>query len=230
MPLFRKAIIEEVPPTLYEVTISHLRKLVTTIDSYIPEVDTVESYLPKIVEEYKVYILTALFVLISFIICVPLSNLLDSYHKEIASDHTTLSKMLNVDEDEILELTASSSSATSSNDDDSDSEEEDQDDISDDGSVEESYEDFLKNLGFPKDTNDEEDDVYSELQLLETPTSSPPTTPSRTTKVDDDERSVRSNMSMRSFKKKLSGSFRSKSMRSRLSFRNKKYAEIKANH
>ena len=230
MPLFRKAIIEEVPPTLYEITISHLRNVVTTIDSYIPEVDTVESYLPKIVEEYKVYILTALFVLISFIICVPLSSLLDSYHNEIKSEHTTLSKMLNVDEDEILELTASSSSATSSNDDsDSEEDQDDNDDISDDGSVEESYEDFLKNLGFPKDRNDE--DEVSELQLLETPTSSPPTTPSRTKKVvDDDDRSVRSNMSMRSFKKKLSGSFRSKSMRSRLSFRNKKYAEIKANH
>ena len=227
MPLFRKAIIEEVPPTLYEVTISHLRNVVTTIDSYIPEVDTVESYLPKFVEEYKVYILTALFILISFIICVPLSSLLDSYHKELKSEHhTTLSKMLNVDEEEILELQASSSGSGSSNDDsDSDQDQED-DDISDDGSVEESYEDFLKNLGFPKDRKD--GDEVSELQL-ETPTSSPPTTPSRT-KVDDDDRSIRSNMSMRSFKKKLSGSFRSKSMRSRLSFRNKKYAEIKANH
>ena len=226
MPLFRKAIIEEVPPTLYEVAISHLRNVVTTIDSFIPEADTVESYLPKFVEEHKVYILTALFILISFIICVPLSSLLDSYHKEIKSDHTTLSKMLNVDEDEIIELTASSSSGSGSSNDDSDSEDQEDDDISDDGSVEESYEDFLKNLGFPKDRKD--GDEVSELQL-ETPTSSPPTTPSRT-KVDDDDRSIRSNMSMRSFKKKLSGSFRSKSMRSRLSFRNKKYAEIRANH
>ena len=228
MPLFRKAIIEEVPPTLYEVTISHLRNVVTTIDSFIPEADTVESYLPKFVEEHKVYILTALFILISFIICVPLSSLLDSYHKEIKSDHTTLSKMLNVDESEILELTPSSSSGSgSSNDDDSDSEDQEDDDISDDGSDEESYEDFLKNLGFPKNKKDV--DEVSELQL-ETPTSSPPTTPSRNKKVDDDDRSVRSNMSMRSFKKKFSGSFRSKSMRSRLSFRNKKYAEIRANH
>ena len=172
------------------------------------------------------YILTALFILISFIICVPLSSLLDSYHKELKSDHhTTLSKMLNVDEEEILELQASSSGSGSSNDDDSDSEDQEDDDISDDGSDEESYEDFLKNLGFPKNKKD----VDEVSELLETPTSSPPTTPSRT-KVDDDDRSVRSNMSMRSFKKKLSGSFRSKSMRSRLSFRNKKYAEIRANH
>ena len=226
MPLFRKAIIEEVPPTLYQIAISHLRNVVTTIDSYIPDVDTVESNLPKFVEEHKVYILTALFILISFIICVPLSSLLDSYHKEIKSDHHTLSKMLNVDEDEIIELTASSSSDSGSSNDDSDSEdqEEDGDDISDDGSVDESYEDFLKNLGFPQNKKD----VDEVSELLETPTSSPPTTPSRT-KVDDDDRSVRSNMSMRSFKKKLSGSFRSKSMRSRLSFRNKKYAEIRAN-
>ena len=75
--------------------------------------------------------------------------------------------------------------------------------------------------------------MYSEL---DTPTSSPPVSPSKRSKLfskkntDGDDRSVKSSASMKSFKKKLSTSFRSKSMKSKVSFIKRFEANVKANH
>ena len=227
MPLFRnilrkKAPAIEVPPTTYDIAISHLKNIITTIDSYIPNVDTIANY----VEDNKLYILSALFVLLTFIILVPLSSALDSYHKEVKNEEdTSMSKLLNVSEGDITALTASS------NDDDDSSDENNGDDISDDGSVDLTYEDFLKSI--PGQIDPTKDDISD----LDTPTSSPPVSPSKQRSklfskksVDGDDRSVRSSASMKSFKKKLSTSFRSKSMKSKVSFIKRFEAIVKANH
>ena len=227
MPLFRnilrkKAPLIEVPPTTYDITISHLKNIVSTIDSNIPNVDTVANY----VEDNKLYILSALFVLLTFIILVPLSSALDSYHKEVKSEEdTSMSKLLNVSEGDITALTASS------NDDDDSSDENNGDDISDDGSVDLTYEDFLKSIPGQINTSKNQD-----MSELDTPTSSPPVSPSKRSKLfskkntDGDDRSVRSSASMKSLKKKLSTSFGSKSMKSKVSFIKRFEANVKANH
>jgi len=225
MPLFRnilrkKATAIEVPPTTYDITIAHLKNIVSTIDSYIPNVDTIANY----VETNKLYILSALFVLLTFIILVPLSSALDSYHKEVKEEDTSMSKLLNVSEGDITALTASSN-------DDDDDESNGEDDISDDGSVDLTYEDFLKSIPGQINTKNPQD-----MSELDTPTSSPPVSPSKRSKlfskksVDGDDRSVRSSASMKSFKKKLSTSFRSKSMKSKVSFIKRFEANVKANH
>ena len=228
MPLFRnilrkKAAAIEVPPTTYDITIKHFKNIVSTIDSYIPNVDTIANY----VEDNKLYILSALFVLLTFIILVPLSSALDSYHKEVKSEEdTSMSKLLNVSEGDITALTASS------NDDDDSNSDNNGDDISDDGSVDLTYEDFLKSIPGQINTKTPQD-MYSEL---DTPTSSPPVSPSKRSKLfskkntDGDDRSVKSSASMKSFKKKLSTSFRSKSMKSKVSFIKRFEANVKANH
>jgi len=226
MPLFRnilrkKAAVIEVPPTTYDITISHLKNIITTIDSYIPNVDTIATY----VEDNKLYILSALFVLLTFIILVPLSSALDSYHKEVKDEDTSMSKLLNVSEGDITALTASS------NDDDDSNSDNNGDDISDDGSVDLTYEDFLKSIPGQINTKNPQD-----MSELDTPTSSPPVSPSKRSKLfskkytDGDDRSVRSSASMKSFKKKLSTSFRSKSMKSKVSFIKRFEANVKANH
>lgn len=225
MPLFRnilrkKAAEIEVPPTTYDITISHLKNIITTIDSYIPNVDTIATY----VEDNKLYILSALFVLLTFIILVPLSSALDSYHKEVKDEDTSMSKLLNVSEGDITALTASSN-------DDDDSNSDNGDDISDDdGSVDLTYEDFLKSIPGQINTKNPQD-----MSELDTPTSSPPVSPSKRSKLfgnssSGDDRSVRSSASMKSFKKKLSTSFRSKSMKSKVSFIKRFEANVKANH
>ena len=228
MPLFRnilrkKATAIEVPPTTYDITIAHFKNIVSTIDSYIPNVDTIANY----VEDNKLYILSALFVLLTFIILVPLSSALDSYHKEVKSEEdTSMSKLLNVSEGDITALTASS------NDDDDDSNSDNGDDISDDGSVDLTYEDFLKSIPGQINTKNPQD-----MSELDTPTSSPPVSPTKQRSklfskksVDGDDRCVRSSASMKSFKKKLSTSFRSKSMKSKVSFIKRFEANVKANH
>jgi len=226
MPLFRnilrkKAAEIEVPPTTYDITIAHLKNIISTIDSYIPNVDTIANY----VEDNKLYILSALFVLLTFIILVPLSSALDSYHKEVKSEEdTSMSKLLNVSEGDITALTASSN-------DDDDSNSDNGDDISDDdGSVDLTYEDFLKSIPGQINTKNPQD-----MSELDTPTSSPPVSPSKRSKLfgnssSGDDRSVRSSASMKSFKKKLSTSFRSKSMKSKVSFIKRFEANVKANH
>ena len=212
MGIFRKAVIEEViPSTTYELITSHLFVIAT---------------------EYKVYILSALFLLLSYILLVPLSSALDSYHKEVKVHHdtaettTTLSRMLNVSEEEIGELTASSSINSASSTEEAEeaavADDANDDEISDDGSVDYTYQDFVTTIKEQEDTLPE---------LITTPTNSPARSITKFLSKkksamggdDDDDRSIISSVSMREFKKKLP-SFKNKSMR--MSFKKKKTSSL----
>jgi len=133
--------------------------------------------------------------------------------------------MLNVSEEEIGELTASSSINSASSTEEAEeaaaADDANDDEISDDGSVDYTYQDFVTTIKEQEDTLPE---------LITTPTNSPARSITKFLSKrnsamggDDDDMSIISSVSMRELKKKLP-SFKNKSMR--MSFKKKKTSSL----
>jgi hypothetical protein len=222
MPFFKKAVVVEEPPTLYETAVSCLNSAASAIESALPSPDDVQHYVDKIAEN-KIFALTALFVIVSIVLCVPLTSALEDMKKEKRQEdeqEVTKSKelvqIMNIEEEEIVALTASPSNSSANDDDDSSSDEsldiEDDGEISDDASVEETYNDFLLKVTESKDQEPEvyEDDSQAAVtqvttttaaddvsMLTETPLSSPPGTPQRRGSGSSKSTSMRTSLKKR---------------------------------